>query len=215
MISDFNEESKEFVIYNSIKECRKCGVSKEENCFPLRNVNRDGIYSYCYACTAEMGHVRYHQNKEAIALSNKKYYEEVKSNPLFQERLKAYRKRRRNTDPIFRASQNMRGRVTSALRRAGVTKTNKFHDLLGCTPRQAVYHMTKGGHEIPSGMHVDHYIPCAFFDLQNPSHQSVCFNWRNLRLITAEENRKKHDSLPFDYKERLTEICDAIGVTLT
>jgi hypothetical protein len=47
------------------------------------------------------------------------------------------------------------------------------------------------------GWHIDHIIPCAFFDLTKPSHQKVCFNWQNLQPLWAEENRSKSDKIPW------------------
>jgi len=213
MIPVYDEKTDSVIIHDCLKICPKCEVVKDGSRFPLRKQNRDGLYSYCSECAAKDAESYYHANKELCSQRAKKKYEATKHVPAYKERLASYRKRRRANDPMFRASQNLRGRVTSALRRAGVTKTSKFHDLLGCTPRQAVFVLTNGGHEIPPGVHVDHHIPCAFFDLRIPDHQRVCFNWRNLRILTADENRRKHDALPSDYREILTEICSALGVT--
>ena len=43
--------------------------------------------------------------------------------------------------------------------------------------------------------HIDHIIPCAFFDLTKPSHQKVCFNYQNLQPMWASENCSKQDKI--------------------
>ena len=46
------------------------------------------------------------------------------------------------------------------------------------------------------GWHIDHIIPCAFFDLTKASHQRVCFNWQNLQPLWAKDNLSKRDKFP-------------------
>jgi hypothetical protein len=43
--------------------------------------------------------------------------------------------------------------------------------------------------------HKDHIVPCSWFNMKDPNQQRECFNWRNLQILTAEENMKKHDKL--------------------
>jgi hypothetical protein len=154
----------------------------------------------------------YKKNKEKMKKWDKSHYELRKIDPDYRERKSAYQKKRVDSDPIFRARKNIGCRINNALRRSGLTKTNKTHHLLGCTPRQAVYFLTGGGNEIPNGLHVDHHVPCSFFDLSIIAHQMVCFNWRNLRLLPKTENLIKSDSLPPDYREHLNGICEAISI---
>jgi len=45
-------------------------------------------------------------------------------------------------------------------------------------------------------MHIDNYIPCAKFDLEDPEQQRECFNWMNLRIIPASKNLSKNAKLP-------------------
>lgn len=43
--------------------------------------------------------------------------------------------------------------------------------------------------------HIDHIIPCAFFDLTKPSHQKICFNYQNLQPLWESENCSKQDKI--------------------
>lgn len=60
--------------------------------------------------------------------------------------------------------------------------------------------------------HIDHIIPCAAFDLTNPIHQRICFNWRNLQPLWGNENISKHDSLPEGWQDLLEEIRTALNI---
>lgn len=46
--------------------------------------------------------------------------------------------------------------------------------------------------------HIDHIVPCAYFDLSNPIHQRRCFNYRNMQPLPAKENISKRDNLTDD-----------------
>jgi len=45
-------------------------------------------------------------------------------------------------------------------------------------------------------MHIDNFIPCAKFDLEDPKQQRECFNWMNLRIIPASKKMSKNAKLP-------------------
>lgn len=45
------------------------------------------------------------------------------------------------------------------------------------------------------GWHIDHIIPCAFFDLSKPSHQKICFNYQNLQPLWESDNCSKGDKI--------------------
>lgn len=45
------------------------------------------------------------------------------------------------------------------------------------------------------GWHIDHVVPCASFNLEDPVQQQTCYNWTNLRPLPALENISKSDSI--------------------
>jgi hypothetical protein len=56
-------------------------------------------------------------------------------------------------------------------------------------------HNNPRGLKICEGIHVDHIKPfAAFKNLQSPIEQRLVNNWRNLQLLTAEENLQKGSS---------------------
>lgn len=102
-------------------------------------------------------------------------------------------------DPEYRIRKNLRTRVSRALK--GINKSAKTVELLGCSIPELQEHLEK---QFKPGMewsnygkwHVDHIMPCAFFDLTNPAEQKKCFHYTNLQPLWAAENLKKHASLP-------------------
>ena len=45
------------------------------------------------------------------------------------------------------------------------------------------------------GWHIDHIIPCDFFNLQDPVEQYMCFRWQNLQPLWAKDNLKKSNKI--------------------
>jgi hypothetical protein len=41
--------------------------------------------------------------------------------------------------------------------------------------------------------HIDHIRPCSSFDLSDNEQQKICFNYKNLQPLWAEDNLKKSD----------------------
>jgi len=194
------------------KTCSRCGDLKSSDEFYRANAMRDGLHSFCKKCIISQTGAYYKKNQDKMKAWDRAHYLVRKITPEYRAMRAAAQKEKTKTDPIFRAARNIRCRLNNAMRRAGATKTNRFHDVLGCTPRQAVYHLTHGGNEIPKDKHIDHYVPVTFFDLKISDHQKVCFNWRNLQLLTQPENLVKGGRLPSDYRERLKNICDALNI---
>jgi hypothetical protein len=51
--------------------------------------------------------------------------------------------------------------------------------------------------------HIDHIIPCSFFNMSYPEHQIACFNWQNLQPMFGEENLHKSDNMDYiEIKEK-------------
>jgi len=51
--------------------------------------------------------------------------------------------------------------------------------------------------------HIDHIIPQAYFDFNNPDEVRMCWNYRNLQPLWGHDNVEKGANLPIDLDERL------------
>lgn len=116
----------------------------------------------------------------------------------FKDYQKNYYKKRRKDDPHFKILHNLRTRMTLALRSNNITKRNKMVALLGCSvddfkkylESKFLPGMNWENHS-RKGWHIDHIIPCCYFDLTKLTHQIMCFNYQNLTPLWANDNLKK------------------------
>jgi hypothetical protein len=156
----------------------------------------------------------YQRNKKKILQSqkDKKYwrrYKKLQHNAHILAYFDATREERMRK-AIERSQKNYRkspnGKVAVKLRRALLhyvkNKTKSSIKLLGCTIEKACDSLESKFKEGMTwenmgrgGWHIDHIIPCAFFDLTKPSHQKVCFNWQNLQPLWESENCSKSNKI--------------------
>ena len=105
-------------------------------------------------------------------------------------------KERLKTDVNFRLKVTLRSRLQQALKRN--TKSASTLALLGCSVDYLKKHLEK---QFQAGMtwdnrrewHVDHIVPCASFDLNDPYEQQQCFHYSNLQPLWKAENLSKKD----------------------
>lgn len=111
-----------------------------------------------------------------------------------------YFRDRRQSDPAFRVSQNLRARLYEAVKSSQSTKAATTMELTGCTLPELIAHLES---QFTDGMswqnqgewHIDHIKPCASFDLTDPAQQRACFHFTNLQPLWAADNQSKGDRL--------------------
>lgn len=151
------------------------------------------------------------KNKDEISQKRKALREENGDTVRSQERASYYRNKekkikrkverfreRREADPIFRLTNNLRKRLHDAL--AGKNKSKATLKLLGCSIEELRLHLESQFEEGMSwenysfyGWHVDHIRPCASFDLSDSQQQQECFHYTNLQPLWAKDNLAKSD----------------------
>lgn len=133
-----------------------------------------------------------------------------------EERRIAYLARRRELSKLRRAenptrklAENFRSRICGVLKRAGTTKTDTSFSFLGCT---ANFFKDFLEHQFTPEMNwsnygtywvVDHVIPIASFQIQNPDHLRNAFHYSNCRPLVDEDNSAKNDSMPGPHQPSL------------
>jgi hypothetical protein len=150
------------------------------------------------------GHREYRQeNKEEIAAKGRKYSQENK-----EKRNDRIRKRRKN-DPVYAITKRLRKRMWKAVKAAGLDKKcDSSSELLGISTQglkewleaQFTEGMTW---ENRSDWHVDHIIPCDAFDMTVEENQRICFWYKNLQPLWAEENLQKSNTYNEEEKQAL------------
>jgi hypothetical protein len=144
----------------------------------------------------EINKAKYQKDKENIQKKHSEYYFRTKESR--REHKRNYRKNRLENDSAFKLESTLRNSISRALKASTSKKFLCSNKMLGCTPKECVDYLNDNefGYNFKDhgmfSLHVDHIIPCAFFNLDNALEQLICFNYNNLRLYPAKENWAKH-----------------------
>jgi hypothetical protein len=118
--------------------------------------------------------------------------------------------RRRLSDPHKRLMQNLRNRLSLAVKHQETTKDSTTIKLVGCGKEELIAHLES---QFTDGMtwenygyygwHIDHIRPCSSFDLTIDGEQEKCFNYTNLQPLWAKDNLTKSDNYEQSQATRL------------
>lgn len=103
----------------------------------------------------------------------------------------------RQRNPSFRVASAVRGRIREALKGNYSAKTNASQFYVGCSWADLRTHIQsqfkRGMHWNNYGpvWHIDHIVPCAYFDLTREDELRRCFHFSNLRPLWAKENMSR------------------------
>jgi len=105
----------------------------------------------------------------------------------------------------YRLRDNLRRRLSKALK--GAPREKAAHELLGCSFKHFKKHLESLFQE---GMNwenygiweVDHYLPLMTFDLSKRGQQKKAFNYKNLRPLWGDDNRKRPKKIRPDGLEK-------------
>jgi hypothetical protein len=139
----------------------------------------------------------YHENRAVRIAYNKRYCKLT-----WERRLECKRKQQAR-DRLLRNSAYFANLLRNSLIRAlaGNPKASSALKLLGCPIDLFKLHLQA---QFRDGMawnnhgiiwHIDHILPCASFDLRDPTQQAVCFHYTNMQPLLVTENLKKGDKV--------------------
>lgn len=82
-----------------------------------------------------------------------------------------------------------------------------------CQFEEKICSICKGVKSIAEcGWHIDHIIPCDYFNLVNIEQQRICFHYLNLQPLWEVENIKKNNNVPENKDELINLIKSVIDV---
>lgn len=176
------------------KKCYNCKIVKPISEFNKKKTEKDGYQRICRDC-------------------QRIYRKEYHNRPEVLEKAKKYRKlqyqkekRLKNEDSFEMMKEMIRIRVKRSLRRKGFYKNSKTLEILGGDYETVINHLTNNGEIIwEKGMHVDHIIPIRL--AKNEDEVIALNNYKNLRLLTAEQNVAKGGRLPDKIPDGLPNIA--------
>ncbi len=185
------------------KECSRCGETKEVLYFFKQKQAKDGYSPWCKVCSKEASKKSRTINPFNARLRVRKW---VKDNP---ERHKLNGKKwiaaNKDTNTNFKLSRNLRTRIRKAL--AGRNKCGSAVKDLGCSIDEFCHHIqslfTEGMDWANYGFgsdkwHIDHIMPLAAFDLEDPQHFLLASHYLNLRPLWQRDNLQKNCKIPYD-----------------
>lgn len=185
-----------------MRQCTKCKQSKAAEEFYKKRPQ-------CKECQKGYGKVYYQQNREKCKEYGKVYYEQNREKRMEyqktyskqnRDKRRIYERNKRKTNINFKLKRNLSRRVLHALN--GESKSKNTMDLIGCSADFLKKHLENQFQPGMSwnnygrnGWHVDHIVPCASFDLDDPKQQQKCFHYTNLQPLWAKDNMSKKAKL--------------------
>ncbi len=169
--------------------CVGCGAS------------RDGETSKCASCRkAGTEYIKEYRKTSSGAAKTRecasRSYEIQRRDPSFWSSRSQRQMSRRANDLNFRLSQNLRSRLSSALRASATLKLGSSIKDLGCSIgelRRFIEARFKPGMSWDNygSWEIDHITPLAAFDLSDREQLLRACNYTNLQPLWAEENSRK------------------------
>lgn len=193
-----------------MRKCSKCFIEKEQHEFKKDSRCPTGYTGVCKKCHKALDKI-YPTSALKLKASRRRYYEKnkesrnalaaqyKKENPEWIRKWRnEYQRNRRNSDPLFKASQNMRIAIRRAFKSGKLPNRIASKNLLGCSYEELVAHIQS---KFKDGMswinigswQIDHIIPLS--SAKNMDELHVLFNYKNIQPLWPEENIKKGSKL--------------------
>ena len=191
------QRTKKWVLSNKEKSILAKKEHYKSNCEKIKKLSK----KYRFENTEKLKdyHKKYYiENTEKRQLYHKKWGEKNK------EYLKEYQKNRRETDPLFKMSGNLRSRTYEAFKNNGYKKNTKTENTLGASYETVKQHLqsqfTEGMEWSNQGLwHIDHIIPLA--SASSLEELIKLCHYKNLQPLWAEDNMTKNAMLPDEWED--------------
>ena len=178
-----------------MKTCSKCNISKEISEYNFMKTK--GRYmAECKDCFRKRVKKLRPKYKEYDKEYSKKAWSVKKNNPEYKEKQRNYHreyKRKRRKDPYFRAVENIR----TYFYRVVTLKENSTFKYLGCSTKEFRHHLETqfvgdmSWENYGEYWEIDHIKGIENFDLSQEDNILECWNYKNLRPLTINENRTR------------------------
>jgi len=172
------------------KICKTCRENKLICEYSKRTSSTDGLMNDCKKCRSIKEKKYRELNSEKNKNRRKKYYEENK------DKHKKYFLMKRNSDPVFKLTDNMRRRLNFFLKKTEVQKNDKTFNIVGCSPDFLKQYLQDKFTEGMSwenygyhGWHIDHIIPLCSAKTEEEILK-LC-HYSNLQPLWGSDNLRK------------------------
>lgn len=182
---------------NETKQCANCKEWKTLDFYNSNKTKVDGLNAECKSCSHFINKKWRDNNKEYN--QNRMKLWEIEN----IEHRKKYRKeyhRQERSDALCKLYINYLRRIREMI--PIEHRPKKLLSLLCCSIDDLMKHLEhqfddkmNWSNNTIDGWHVDHIVPCDYFDLKNPTHQKRCFHWSNLQPLWGKENMSKSNKM--------------------
>jgi hypothetical protein len=200
----FEECEKHPEFLDAPKICTGCKLTKTLKDFPYAISFTGGFASKCKQCKKEYDSRP--ECKDRKKKGEQKRIAKLKSTPEGVAHIAAIKKRYMVNNLDARIKSNLRHRVALSILKG--YKSDSTFNLIGCSVEFLKKHIEAQWEE---GMNwanygtekknkcrswnFEHIIPCALFNMKDPTQQRECFNWKNLAPAWELDNSKKLDTV--------------------
>lgn len=188
------------------KICSKCKRELPIEMFQRDKSKSDGFNTQCKECVSLR--TKSKEGKEVAKRARQKYYQTEKGKECQRRSTKNYQQTEAGKETYRKATKKYNQSEHGKLHNEEYRKSEAYK-IKQYIENQFVDGMSWDNQD---KWYIDHIIPCAAFDLTDPIHQRICFNWRNLQPLWAEDNLSKNDSLPEGWQDLLEEIRTALNI---
>lgn len=183
-------------------DCKKCRSLSAKQ---FRVKHREKMLEKEKEKRSKESYQNYHKEYYDKNAEKLKKYSKKSMKKLFDKNPEEFRKKKRDyarelcqKNLNHRLRGNLRHRMWGVLR--GIHKSESSLQLLGCSIEEWKKHLeskfTEGmSWENYGKWHIDHIIPCTFFDLTIKENQFKCFHYSNTQPLWAEQNISKGSKL--------------------
>ena len=136
------------------------------------------------------------ENAEIISKKRQEY--DKKNRP----RIRAYIRKKRETDPLFKLSTQVRNLINKSLKNRGYGKDTHTYEILGCDYETLLEHLKQswldnyGTEWNGEPYHIDHIIPLATAENEKDV-KDLCY-YKNLQMLKPRDNLVKNKSLEWE-----------------
>ena len=139
----------------------------------------------------------YVKNNSKKTSKNQKEYR-TKNKEGLREYINQYKRKRRQTDIIFKLRDNISHRTRQIFKYFNTEKKNKTFDIVGCSPEFLKEHLENQfvvgmGWDNRNEWHIDHIIPLSSAKTEEELY-GLC-HYTNLQPLWAEDNLKKSNKI--------------------
>jgi hypothetical protein len=151
---------------------------------------------------------KFNETRKKWKLNNKEKYDSYMKTWRNENRelINTYIKTRKLSNPLFKITENCRGRLREILLVSSINKKTKTFDIIGCSPEFLKNYLENQFTDGMSwdnygyyGWHIDHIIPLSSANTEEQIY-NLC-HYTNLQPLWAKDNLVKGTKLPHIYSK--------------